>query len=95
MIDVKKLKKQFRRWAKPLLRVNPEYVTDPERLLPYLRGPNWDAPDVEYAHYRGTVSSYGQELLEEFEKLREMPHEDAVKEYMILLNYSGLGKGSK
>ena len=41
------------------------YVTDPERLLPYLRGPNWDASGVEYAHYRQTVSFYGKELLEQ------------------------------
>ena len=95
MIDVKKLLKQFKKWAKSLMKVNPDYVTDPERLLPYLRGPNWDAPDVEYAHYRDTVSSYGQELLEEFERLREMPHEDAVKEYQALLNDIGLGKESK
>ena len=45
---------------------------------------------VEYAHFRQTVSFYGKELLEEFERLREMPHEDAVKEYMALLNDSGL-----
>jgi hypothetical protein len=90
MIDVENLLKQFKKWAKSLMKVNPDYVTDPERLLSYLRGPNWDATDVEYAHYRDTVSSYGQELLEEFERLREMLHEDAVKEYMALLNDSGL-----
>lgn len=95
MIDVEKLLKQFRKWAKSLMKVNPDYVTDPERLLPYLRGPNWDSPDVEYAHYRDAVSSYGKELLEEFERLREMPHEDAVKEYQALLNDSGLGKEPK
>lgn len=90
MINVEKLLKQFKKWAKSLMKVNPVYVTDPEWLLPYLRGPNWDDPDVEYAHYRNIVSSYGQELLEEFERLRKMPHEDAVKEYMALLNDSGL-----
>lgn len=95
MIDVKKLLKQFKKWAKSLMKVNPDYVTDPERLLPYLRGPNWDASGVEYAHYRQTVSFYGKELLEEFERLREMPHEDAVKEYKALLNDIGLGKESK
>jgi hypothetical protein len=95
MIDVEKLLKQFKKWAKGLLKVNPDYVTDPERLLPYLRGPNWDNPDMEYAHYKMTVGMYGDELLAEFERLREMPHEDAVKEYMALLNDSGLGNGSK
>lgn len=70
--------------------MNPDYVTDPERLLPYLRGPNWNEPGVEYAHYRTTVRLYGDELLAEFERLREMPHEDAVKEYQALLNGSGL-----
>ncbi len=95
MIDVEKLLKQFKKWAKSLMKVNPDYVMDPERLLPYLRGPNWDNPDMEYAHYRTTVRIYGDELLAEFERLREMPHEDAVKEYMALLNDSGLGKDPK
>ena len=90
MIDVEKLLKQFKKWAKSLMKVNPDYVTDPERLLPYLRGPNWNEPGVEYAHYRTTVRLYGNELLAEFERLREMPHEDAVKEYQALLNDSGL-----
>lgn len=89
MIDVKKLLKQFKKWAKSLMKVNPDYVTA-ELLPPYLRGPNWDAPGVEYAHYRQTVSFYGKELLEEFERLRGMPHEDAVKEYQALLNDIGL-----
>ncbi len=90
MIDVEKLLKQFKKWAKSLMKVNPDYVTDPERLLPYLRGPNWDAPDVEYAHYRDTVSFYGQELLEEFERLRSASIEEAKAEYRSLLKAAGI-----
>lgn len=95
MIDVEKLLRQFKKWAKSLLKVNPDYVRDPRMLLPYIKGPNWDHPDVEYAHYRDTVAMYGKELAEEFERLRGIPDEDAVKEYMALLNDSGLGKDSK
>lgn len=90
MIDEKKLLKQFKKWAKSLLKVNPKYVTDPERLLPYLRGPNWDDPYVEYAHYRDTVSFYGQELLEEFERLRSASIEEAKAEYRRLLKAAGI-----
>lgn len=95
MIDVEKLLKQFKKWAKCLLKVNPDYVKDPDRLLPYLRGPNWDDPDIEFAQYKQTVRLYGEELLSEFERLRSMPHDDAVKEYLALLNDIGLGKDSK
>ena len=48
MIDVEKLLKQFRKWAKGLLKVNPDYVRDPRRLLSYIKGPNWDHSDVEF-----------------------------------------------
>lgn len=90
MINVEKLLKQFKKWAKSLMKVNPVYVTDPEWLLPYLRGPNWDDPDVEYAHYRDIVSSYGQELLEEFERLRSASIEEAKAEYRSLLKAAGI-----
>lgn len=90
MIYEKKLLKQFNKWAKSLMKVNPDYVTDPERLLPYLRGPNWDDPDVEYAHYRDVVSSYGQELLDKFEWLRSASIEEAKAEYRRLLKVAGI-----
>lgn len=90
MINVEKLLKQFKKWAKSLMKVNPVYVTNPEWLLPYLRGPNWDDPDVEYAHYRNIVSSYGKELLEEFERLRSASIEEAKAEYRSLLKAAGI-----
>jgi hypothetical protein len=85
MIDRKKLLKQFKKWASSLLKVNPDYVRDPKRLLSYIKGPNWDHYGVEFAHYRSTVSMYGKELLDEFERLRGLPVEDAVTEYEALL----------
>ena len=85
MIDMEKMLKQFRKWAKGLLKVNPDYVRDPRRLLSYIKGPNWDHSDVEYAQYRNTVAMYGEELLYEFERLRGLPVEDAVTEYEALI----------
>lgn len=80
---------QFRAWAKGLLKVNPEYVKDPERLIPYIKGPNWDAPDVSYAHYRSMVSMYGRELLDWFEGLRSLSHHEACETYKRVLWDSG------
>ena len=75
MKDMGKLLKQFKKWTNGLMKVNPDYVMDPNRILTYLRGPNWDNPDMEYAQYRMTVGMYGDDLLAEFERLREMQHE--------------------
>lgn len=72
---------QLREWAKSLMKVNPDYVTDPGRLIPYIKGPNWDDPDIEYAHYRNTISLYGKELLEFFENIRSIPDQYAQAEY--------------
>ena len=93
MADNQKLLKQFKKCAKCLLKVNSDYVRDPDRLLPYLRGPNWDDPDVEFAQYKQTVRLYGDDLLREFERLRSMPHEDAAKEYRSLLGESKIIPG--
>ena len=65
------LLRQFKRWAKGLMRVNPDYVQNPGRLRDYIRGPNWDDPDLTYAHYMLTVAGYGKELLGLFERMRE------------------------
>lgn len=81
----KKLLNQFKRWAKSLLRVNPDYVKIGKRLRDYIRGPNWDAPDVEYAHYREYIEIYGEELLKFFEDFRN--DEDASR---ALANYNAL-----
>lgn len=84
-----KVKGQFRRWAKSLLKVNPDYVTDPGRLVPYVRGPNWDNPNLDYAHYRDLVKAYGDELLAEFERLRGGTIDEGLARYRGLLARCG------
>ena len=81
---------QFKRWAKGLLKVNPRYVTNPRDLVSYIKGPNWDAPDVEYAHYRLQVSLYGDELLGVFERMREAKLGEGLDEYRDLLKQAGI-----
>lgn len=71
-------------WARLLLQVSPRYVRDPERLRGYIRGPNWDAPGPEYAHYKSTVTLYGNELLGLFERMRE-DGDAGIDEYRKLL----------
>lgn len=82
------LLRQFKRWAAPLLRCNPGYVTDPGRLRDYIRGPNWDAAGPEYAHYRTFIELYGDELLGLFERLRADPV--GLDEYRSLLEQAGI-----
>lgn len=89
MTHEEKVKVQFKRWAKYLLKVNPSYVTDPGSLIPYIRGPNWDHPDPYYAHYRDTVECYGDELLAEFKRLREGTVDDGIARYRELLARCG------
>lgn len=84
--------KQFKQWAKSLLKVNPDYVLDPNRLISYIKGPNWNGSDVSYAHYKETISFYGPELLAKFEELRALPDGDAEREYADLLSQSGVKK---
>ena len=84
------LKDQFKAWAKSLLKVNPGYVRDPELLVPYLKGPNWDDPDIEYAHYKSVISMYGKELLEWFMGLRQMELSEACEAYEKVLWDSGV-----
>ena len=88
----KELLKQFKKWAKGLMKVNPSYVTDPERLRSYVQGPNWDRHDVEYAHYRDLVAQYGKELLGMFERLRAGKGEKGLEEYRSLLKAAGIGE---
>lgn len=85
-----KLLKQFRKWAFRLLKVNPDYVQDPRRLRDYVKGPNWNAYECEYAHFRDTVSFYGEELLDMFERLRAGEGEEGLEEYRALLNAAGI-----
>lgn len=89
MTEYDKIRPQFRRWARALLKVNPEYVTEPLAIVSYLRGPNWDDPDPEYAHYRYTVECYGKELLEEFEAIRLLPLAEGAERYRALLTGCG------
>lgn len=84
------LLKQYKRWAKYLLRVNPMYVIDPNLIVCYIKGPNWNDPDVEYAHYRFTISLYGDELLKEFERIRSLPYEVGLVEYSKLKDMAGI-----
>jgi hypothetical protein len=85
----RKVKAQFKRWASTLLKVNSDYVTDPGKLVSYVRGPNWDYPDPNFAHYRNTVKFYGDELLSEFERLRECDIDTGVARYRELLARCG------
>lgn len=87
----KKLLNQFKRWAKSLLRTNPDYVKDVRRLRDYIKGPNWDAPDVECAHYREYIEAYGEELLKFFEELRsDKDVSRSLANYNALLIASGV-----
>ena len=86
----KELLKQFKSWAKRLLKVNPSYVTDPAKLRSYVQGPNWNAPDCEYAHYKTRISRYGNELLGMFERLRAGKGEEGLEEYRSLLKAAGI-----
>lgn len=84
------LLKQFKRWARSLMKVNPEYVKNPTLLQGYVKGPNWDNPDCEYAHYGEFVRGYGQELYGMMMRLRESPMGTGIEEYRSLLKESGI-----
>lgn len=84
------LLKQFKQWAKHLLKVNPGYVKDPKCIQCYIQGPNWDESDIEYAHYRSTVKIYGDELLGMFERMRASKYGEGLEEYIGLLKQAGI-----
>lgn len=86
----KKLLKQFKEWARHLLKCNPGYVRNPYDLRAYVRGPNWDAADYEYAHYRECIKMYGPELIGMFERLRNGHGEDGLSEYRSLLKAANI-----
>ena len=85
--------RQFVKWAKRLRKVNPYYVDTPEALVSYIKGPNWDDPDVEYAHYKDAIGAYGEELLREFEAMRSLPNGDAVARYREVAGMAGVELG--
>ena len=70
--------------------MNPSYVANPGKLRAYVQGPNWNAPDCEYAHYRLRISLYGKELLGMFERLRAGKGEEGLEEYRSLLKAAGI-----
>ncbi len=84
------LMQQYKEWAKDLLKVNPRYVVNPSAIVWYIKGPNWNEPGVEYAHYMMSVSLYGDELLEKFEHIRSLPDEEAKAEYAELMKAAGI-----
>lgn len=84
------LQKQFKAWSKKLMDVNPGYVRDVKRLRSYLKSPNWDDPEVEYAHYREFVAYCYPELLPVFERLRESDGDEGLDEYRGLLRDAGI-----
>lgn len=86
----KRLLKQFKEWAKHLLKCNPRYVMNPYDLRAYVCGPNWNAADCEYAHYKIRISLYGPELLGMFERLRNGHGEDGLAEYRSLLKAANI-----
>lgn len=86
----KNLLKQFKNWAKSLLKVNPRYVRNPYDLRWYVQGPNWDAAHWEYAHYKERIELYGPELLGMFERLRAGKGEEGLEEYRSLLKAAGI-----
>lgn len=80
------LESQFSAWAKGLLKGNPEYVNEPARLIGYIKGPNWDDSNIEYAHYKEFISRFGNELLSFFEELRAADDKTAISKYQAALN---------
>ena len=81
---------QAARWAASLLKVNPRYVLDPNALVFYLRSPNWNDPDVEYAHYESQIKSIGAELHTEFASYRNVPMDEAERRFKLLQRWIGL-----
>lgn len=84
------LLRQFKKWAKRLLDVNPGYVTCPSSIVGYIKGPNWDDSGEGLAHYRECIMFYGGELLEFFEGLRAAKTEEAEAEYRKMIEEAGI-----
>lgn len=81
---------QAAQWAASLLRVNPRYVLEPSALWYYLKGPNWNDPGVDYAHYEEYVKAIGTDLWQEFSGYRGVPLEEAVRRMAWLLLQIGI-----
>lgn len=81
---------QAAKWAASLLNVNPRYVLDPISLVSYIRGPNWNDPGAEYAHYEDVIKYIGAELYEEFASYRDVPMDEAERRFKLLQQCIGL-----
>ena len=81
---------QFAEWASRLLPLNPRYVLDPQDLASYIRGPNWNSPGVEYAHYEEYVKGIGKELWSEFSLYRKSSLHEAYRRIRWMLGQVGL-----
>lgn len=81
---------QAAQWAASLLKVNPRYVLEPSALWYYLKGPNWNDPGVDYAHYEEYAKAIGTDLWMEFSGYRGVPLEEAVRRIAWLLRQIGI-----
>lgn len=84
---------QAAQWAADLLEVNPRYVIDPNALVCYIRSPNWNNPDVEFAHYEYQIKLIGSELHKEFASYRKVPMDEAERQFKLLQQRIGLNRG--
>lgn len=81
---------QAAKWVASLLKVNPRYVLEPSALWYYIKGPNWNDPRVDCAHYEEYVKAIGTDLCREFSGYRSVPLEDAVRRMTWLLRQIGI-----
>lgn len=81
---------QAAQWAASLIRVNPRYVLEPSALWYYIKGPNWNDPEVACAHYETQIQAIGFELWQEFSGYRGVPLEEAVRRMAWLLRQIGI-----
>lgn len=84
------LQTQFAQWTTTLLSVNPRYVLCPDSLVHYVRGPNWNEPHPDYAHYEERIKAIGNELWHEFSSYRGASADEAVRRFTWLLYAVGL-----
>lgn len=83
---------QAAKWAASLIGVNPRYVLEPDALVNYIRGPNWNDPEPEMAHYEGQIRSTGEELWHEFSSYRGVSVDEAERRFRLLMAEIGIYK---
>lgn len=84
------LRLQAARWAASLIGVNPRYVLEPDAIVGYVRGPNWNDPEPEMAHYEGQIRSVGEELWHEFSSYRGVSVDEAERRFRLLMEEIGM-----